>query len=125
MRVSKQSQARAVAPESPVKELLRPLLERDENRNHFLARFQRPQRLAENGAEGARGIARLHRVTGRRRGRQQITNFYRPVLRINLAVDFANQSEGEPSLRKLPPVKDQPRPVVTEQPEMTPTTFRS
>src|SRR5918994_2171838 len=47
---------------SPTTAILR-LLECDEDGNEVLARAERPQRFPEDGAERARGIGGLHRVT--------------------------------------------------------------
>src|SRR5437899_3329929 len=68
------------------------LLQSNEDGNHSQTGVQGPQRLADDGAKSPVRIGRLHSVSGRRRGGEQIADLNRRILSVHLATDLAYQS---------------------------------
>src|SRR5262249_37950854 len=65
----------------------------DQNWNQSAALGERPQCLADDGADGALGIGRFHGVPGSWRRREQISRGDRRVAGVDLAVHRSDQGD--------------------------------
>src|SRR4051794_21453168 len=74
-------------------------VQRDEDGDEAAALGERRKRLAEDRAERAAGVARLHGVPRGVGGRQEVADLDRAALRVGLAVDLAGEREWDADVR--------------------------
>jgi hypothetical protein len=83
-----------------------PLLQRDEDRQQTASRWERAKRFADYCAERPQRISGFHRMTGRRRRRQEIAHFNGRILSIDFAVNLTHQRNCRPVVLTGPLVEN-------------------